>query len=249
VIPEEAELVTESSAVTVVSNSLLDGKLNIGSKLYVITNGFDREEMAQVKPYDFGHFAIVYAGSFYLPERTLTPVMEALRRLKETEIGGNVDWYFHYYGAQEDHVREQAERFGVMEQVVLHGQVPRAKALSAIRGAGVAVVITSVLDDATPEVKGIVTGKLFEPLGLGTPTLLVAPRGSFVETIIKTTGLAGVFTGSDIEGMVSFLRDAMRGRAPQPKNPAAYAWPNIARKLNAILREAVERGNKRKVLS
>src|SRR5262245_4466259 len=72
ILAEEIELVSGSSAVTVVSNSLLDGKLNIGSKLHVITNGFDPEEMAQVKPFDFGHFAIVYTGAFYNPERVIT---------------------------------------------------------------------------------------------------------------------------------------------------------------------------------
>ncbi len=247
-IREEMKLIAGCSAVTVVSN-FLDGRFDLGPKLHVITNGFDPEEMAQVKPFDFGHFAIVYAGSLNLPEQVITPVMGALRRLKETDRGRNVDWWFHYYGAEGEHVREQAERFGVTERVVLHGSVSRAEALSAVRGAGVTVVITSVFDEATSQDKGVVTGKIFEPLGLGTPILLIAPHGSFIETIIKTTGLAGVFTGSDVEGMVSFLRDAMCGRAPQPKNPAAYAWPNLARQLDATLREAVERGNKREVLS
>src|SRR5262249_42446527 len=197
-----------SSAVTIISNSLLDGKLNIGSKLHVITNGFDPEEMAQVKPFDFGHFAIVYTGALFIPERVITPVMGALRRLKETDIGKRVKWRFHYYGAQNDYVRAEAARFDLIDRVVLHGRVSRTEALSAVRGAGVAVVITSIFDDASREDKGIVTGKLFEPLGLGTPILLIAPPGSDATQIVEETGMGRGFVGTDTEGIVRFLSNS-----------------------------------------
>ncbi len=248
-IPEEAKLVTGSSAVTVVSNSLLNGKLNIDSKLHVITNGFDPEEMAQVKPFDFDHFAIVYTGTFFIPERTITPVMRALRRLKETHTNKSVNWRFHYYGAQNDYVSAEAARFNVSNRVVLHGKVSRAEALSAVKGAGVAVVIASVAEKPTWVDKGIVTGKVFEPLGLGTPILAIAPPGSALESIIETTGLARLFAGSDIDQIASFLGDTMCGRGPQPRNPAACAWPNIVSKLDAILGEVAERKNKMEVRS
>ena len=41
-----------------------------------------------------------------------------------------------------------------------------------VRGAGLAVVITSVNEPASLEDKGIVPAKIFEAIGLGTPTLL-----------------------------------------------------------------------------
>src|SRR5262249_17408794 len=237
---EEAELLAGCSAVTVVSDLYLYARRELlGSKLHVITNGFDQEEMARVTPYDFGHFAIVYTGVFHPPERVITPVMDALRRLKETEIGKSIEWRFHYYGPHGNHVHEEAEHFGVMEQVVLHGQASRADALSAVRGAAVTVVITTVLDEGTPEERGIVPGKLFEPLGLESPILLVAPRGSFTQTIIEAAGLARIFTGSNIDGMASYLVDVMSGQAPKPKNPEAYAWTNIIKRLDIVLREAI----------
>ena len=132
--------------------------------------------------------------------------------------GKDGKWHFHYYGGQGNHVREEAERFGVMEQVVLHGNVPRAEALAAVKGAGVAVVITSVAEEATMADRGIMTGKVFEPLGLGTPILLVAPPGSDVEILAETTGLARRFTGSDVAGIASFLAETISGQAIEPKN-------------------------------
>src|SRR5262249_17286430 len=196
------------------------------------------EEMARIKPHNFGHFAIVYTGVFHHPDRIITPVMAALRRLKDTRKS-KMDWRFHYYGPQGNHVHDEAERFDVTEQVVLHGEVSRADALSAIRGAGVTVVISTVLDEGTPEDRGIVPGKLFEPLGLGRPILLVAARGSFTQHIIDTAGLGRTLTGSNIDGMVSFFVEAMSGRAPKAKKPEAYAWKNIIKRLDVVLREAI----------
>jgi glycosyltransferase involved in cell wall biosynthesis len=166
--------------------------------------------------------------------------MAALKHLKEKL--DDKEWYFHYYGGQENHVQEEAERFGVIERVVLHGRVTQDEAFSAVGGAGVAVVITSVYDEVTKEDQGIVTGKVFEALGLGTPILLVAPSGSDARAIADDTGLVESFNGSDINGIASFLGDLMVGRkALEAKNPEVYAWPNIAKTLDTVLREASAR--------
>jgi glycosyltransferase involved in cell wall biosynthesis len=205
----------------------------------VLTNGYDPEELTRVKPQVFDHFAVVYAGSFYPPKRVISPVMAALKLFGETTHSNPGEWYFHYYGPHKDHVGEEAQRFGLLDRVVLHGGVPRSQALSAIRGAGVAVVITSVFESASLEDKGIVTGKVFEILGLETPILLVAPSGSDARLVIENAGSAKGFTGSDAEGMASFLTDVMLGRSSEPTRVSTYAWTSIGNSLDAILRAAV----------
>jgi glycosyltransferase involved in cell wall biosynthesis len=239
---EEARLLSGCAAVTIVSHSwgvALDRRFGLGAKLHVITNGYDPEGLAEVKPYDFGHFAIVYTGVFYPPKRVISPVMAALKRFKEaTHNNAGSPWYFHYYGETENHVREEAKRFGVTDRVVLHGRVPRGEALSAVRGADVTVVITSVTGDATLADRGIMTGKIFDALGLGTPILLIAPPGSDAEAIAQTTGLARSFTGNDIDGIAAFLQEALSGRTLGAKDLETYAWPHLAKRLNAVLRAA-----------
>jgi glycosyltransferase involved in cell wall biosynthesis len=241
-IRKEAALLGDSAAVTIVSPSwaaAMERRFGLGPKLHVVTNGYDPEEFAEVKPYDFGHFAIVYAGNFYPPKRVISPVMASLRQLKEMMNGNDSKWFFHYYGGQEDHVREEAGRFGVVESVVLHGHVPRSTVLSAVRGAGIALVITSVTEENAFGEQGIVPAKLFEPLGLGTPTLLIAPPRCDAETILATTKLGRRFTGSDIAGMASFLMDTIHGKGPEPKAQEAFAWTNIALGFDAVLRSAI----------
>jgi glycosyltransferase involved in cell wall biosynthesis len=248
VVEKEAWLLDNSAAVTIVSHSwrkILDLHFNLDSKLHVITNGYDPEELSRIKPRDFGHFAIVYAGTLYPPKRTVSPLLAALRRLKEITDTKREKWYFHYYGEQGDHVRKEAERFGVAERTIIHGNVSRTEALSAVRGAGVAVVITSVEDKVEKEDLGIIPGKIFDTVGLRTPTLLIAPNGSEVENVAKTIGFVRRFPGSDVDGIVAFLSETIFSRVCSQESPETetYAWPQIAKRLDVILRDAIKRTN------
>ena len=234
----ERQLIEDCDAVTAVSGSLLKGTCLPSPKLHVVTNGYDPEELAQVKPCDFGHFAIVYAGVFRPPVTVITPVMQALKLLKEKKAAP-IEWKFHYYGPHGDHVLDEAHRFEVVDNVVIHGRVGRADALSAVRGSGATIVITSVLEVKEEWEKGIVTGKLFEPLGMQVPILLIGPTGIDVDDIIEDAGLAYKVTPSDIDGIVTFLEKLMSGNVPSVKKPELYAWPNTIKALDAVLRNAI----------
>jgi glycosyltransferase involved in cell wall biosynthesis len=237
----EARLLTHAAEVTIVSRAwsiAMDQRFALGPKLHVVSNGYDPNELEKVRPHDFGHFAIVYTGGFYPPKRVISPVMAALERLKATTAGSTCSWYFHYYGIHEDHVRAEAQRFGVAERVVLHGRVPRAEALSAVCGAGVTVVITAIAEKGTLADNGMVTGKLFEALGLKTPILLICPSESDAAAIIADAGVHASFTGTDIDGMSRHLLQLMSGRIrpSQSAAPERYAWPELVKPLDALLR-------------
>jgi glycosyltransferase involved in cell wall biosynthesis len=216
----------------------LDRRFAVGSKLHVLSNGYDPEELANVEPFDFGHFAIVYAGNFYPPKRVVTPIMAALKGIARTN-GLDRDWFFHYYGRQERHVLEQADLFGIRNKVITHGWVPQSQALSAIRGAGLTIVISSVNDKASVEERGIMTGKVYEALGLKTPVLMIAPAGSDLEVIAQKHSTARCFVGSNIDEMTRFIIDLIEGRVCNSDVEDEFAWPNIARRLDIILRTAI----------
>jgi glycosyltransferase involved in cell wall biosynthesis len=244
-IQEEARLLAGCAAVTIVSPSCglaLESRFGLGSKLHVVTNGYDSEELANIGSYNFGHFAIVYAGIFYPPKRVITPVMAALQHLKKIMMSRSKEWYFHYYGPHGDHIREEATQYGVIDQVILHGRVPRSEALAAMRAANLAVVITSITEEGTLADKGIITGKVFELLGLGTPVLLIAPFGSDARAVVETTESGHSFTASDIDGITAFLTNVMDGRVAKPKIPEAYSWVSVAKKMDSVLRAAMSTG-------
>ena len=238
----EADMLEGCAAVTIVSPSwgdALDRSFSVGSKIHIVTNGYDSDEMAAVKPHDFGHCAFVYAGTFYPPKRTISPFLAALKLLRESSHENAKEWYFHYYGVDESHFREEADRLGLTDRIILHGRVPRREALSAVKGANLAVVITSVKEEETLEDKGIVTGKIFEAVGLATPVLLIAPLGSDARGITEPTGLVRSFVGTEIQGMVSFLQDVVHGQATQPRNIENCSWTVISKNVDALLRGLV----------
>jgi glycosyltransferase involved in cell wall biosynthesis len=240
----EASLLAGSAAVTTVSPSwrtVLDQDFGVRAKSHVVSNGYDPESLADVRPQKFDHFAIVYTGTLWPPKRPITPLMAALTRLEQIANDRQKCWMFHYYGRSEQHVREEAERFGISRRVVVHGEVTRGMALSAVKGCGVAVVITSVADAAERADNGMVTGKIFETVGLGTPILLIAPTTSDANAVIQTAGVGQGIPANDTDGIALFLRGLMDGTVPPVKDPAAYSWASIVGVLSSILHGVIAR--------
>ncbi|MDR4485218.1 MAG: glycosyltransferase [Nitrospirales bacterium] len=236
-IKEEQQLLQNSAAVTIVSPSWaldLNKRYDLKEKIHVISNGFDPEELSQVQPTEFPHFAIVYAGNFYPPKRVITPLIAALKHLKELRGVEKGKWFLHYYGQMGEHVRREAERFGVIDEVKLHGKVSRSVALSAVAGANVSVVITSIPDQVTLADQGMITGKVFEPLGLGTPILLICPLESDAALLENCKGVH-VFQKDNVGGMANYLNERIEGQGERIIGGGQYSWVTLSRKLNDIL--------------
>ena len=142
-----------------------------------------------------------------------------------------------------------AWKFGIQDKVILHGRVSREAALSAIAGAGIAAVVTSVSTDAPAEERGVITGKIFEAIGLRTPLLVVAPAGSDVEGILETAGLGRRSAADQTAGMAAYLRTSCRGTLPRPgtRRPSSgpTSPPRMDRALRAALRTRPERSQAR----
>lgn len=241
-VREEQALLAGAAAVTVVSPSaaeMLRQHVPDGPPVHVLPNGFDRDQLdVTAPPHD--HFAIVYAGEFYPPKRTIDPLMRALFRIDgENQI--DRDWRFHYYGSGTAHVQAAAQAAGLpASRLVIHGRVSRRTALEGVASADLAVVVTTVDREATLAERGIVTSKIHEAVGLGRQMLVIAPPGSDVETVLAETGLGRRFSGDDLEEIVSFIVSRARGAHVPARSPERYEWRNIAQRLDEILSTAVD---------
>lgn len=206
----------------------------------VVTNGYDPEEMVAIELHRFEDFAVVYTGSFYSGQREIDPVIRAVHAADGFVGAAGPRIRLHYFGANSNHVRERAERHGALHLVQVHGQVPWTQALAAAKGAGVVAVIAGIRDRVDAAERGIVTGKLFEPLGLGVPVLLVAPAGSDATTIVETTGAGRSFQASESVAMGEWLAAiALREGRGRYLPPSEFSWPEIARRLDTILRSCL----------
>jgi glycosyltransferase involved in cell wall biosynthesis len=236
----ERAIAAGAAAITAVSPTLaamLQSRFALGARVHVLTNGFDQEELAGVSPAQFDDFAIVYTGDLYPPLRVVDPVFAALGPL----VGHPArPWTFHYYGAHGDRVAAAARRFGLESRVELHGRVPRRAALAAVKGAGLAVVVSSVGDGSLPLEKAMMTSKIFDSLGLRTPTLVIAPDGSDIAQVIERAGVAVRCQGCDIESINAQLARIIGGERVPVGDTSTFAWTNIAAGFDAVLKSAIE---------
>src|SRR5262249_24201141 len=220
-IDKERTVLAASAAAIGVSPGLtqsLQDQFGRPKRSYVISNGFDPEELARTPKNHFGHFAIVYTGTFYPPKSAIQPLMAALQQVDRIDVHRS-PWAFHYYGHKSSYVWRAAEDFGLAHRVVIHGSVSRQEALAAVRGANVAVVMSCIYERASLQDRGVVTGKVFEAIGCGTPLLVIAPQGSDLEGILAVTGLGKRFAGTEIDRIAAFLHDAMNDGTPRRINP------------------------------
>jgi glycosyltransferase involved in cell wall biosynthesis len=147
----------------------------------------------------------------------------------------------HYYGSDAAHIEKTATALGAQALIKIHGTVARKKVLSALMGANVAAVITTVDASASPAEQGILTGKLFEAIGANVPVLLVSPDGSDAAQIVRENFLGAAFPGNNPDAMGAWLAKNCREDTDQIRSERGtlFSWPRLAERLAAILREWV----------
>ncbi|MDZ7793211.1 MAG: glycosyltransferase [Spirochaetia bacterium] len=203
-------------------------------KFFVVTNGFEKDRLDKFSVEKFGEISIVYTGSFYFPIRTIEPFFKALSLVKDYD---KLEWKFHYYGKHSHHIIEMGEKFNITSRIVDHGMVTKDKALEVTKSADLFVVISSVSPDTNNENKIMVTGKIFDALGAGTPILLIAPPGSDPEKIMDNKGVR--FSGDQVEEMAEYLRSVIENGIERNTPAYEYEWTRLAVRYNDIVQKLV----------
>ena len=231
---KEKILLNKCDAVTVVSPSMkqsMEEMFGIGNKVHIIPNGYDIDEYAHIDATPFDHIAIVYAGQFIAPSSNPEPIIKAMTLLdNDNELA---PWKFHYMGPSGNIVNDQIKQYGLENRYVYHGNVSREECLGNIKGASLAIVITSVKKEASLAEKGIITGKVFEPLALKIPILAIAPEGSDVECIVKDRGW--MCRSDEVNKIAKTMRSIIEQESKLEANDERYNWSNISAQLSKDL--------------
>jgi glycosyltransferase involved in cell wall biosynthesis len=203
----------------------------------VITNGFDGSELQMTSPVASEIFTIVYAGRFIPPLRSAEPIIHMLKQLDASSE--SIPWVFRYFGPSHKHINDIVDHHKLSSRVEVHPPVPRRVVLEESKAAGLSIVQTSInTTDSLPE-SGIITGKLFELIGLRSPLLVIAAENSEVRAILATTGGGAAFVASDIDGMVAYVRSCMHGNGIPYRDPDAFSWQRMGTQLNTFLRRCL----------
>lgn len=239
----ECRLLHGAAAVTVVSPSwaeMIGSRFGVESKTYTLWNGYDADMFRSVERREFDHFAVVYAGTLYPPQRVVDPVLRAIGALGAR--CSPLPVRFHYYGTHSRLVRQTAERLGMEAVVNAHGLVSRKEALEAQKGASLNVVIASVQETGGAAENGIVTGKIFDCLALGSPLLVIAPSNNDLRQVISQTGGGECYHGGESDGIAAFIRRVAMGHKPSLRDAGGFQWASLGERLAGILEAAAGKG-------
>jgi len=231
----EREAVETSDLVVAVTRSTISDIRNRypeqpDSKFVVVHNGYDPQAFAgfQAAPPDPAKLVVLHVGTVYGASSARTYV-DALEGLPE-EIRGRVDTRFIGRVTSE----EEAHLVGRNVQVTLRGFLPHKQALRSMEEADYLLLIMN--DPVT------LPGKLFEYLATGKPIIALAPRGSEVEELIRSTGAGFCAPASDPHALSQMLRTALdrdlhghATRRPDWTSIRKFERPRLARKLHDFI--------------
>jgi glycosyltransferase involved in cell wall biosynthesis len=200
-------------------------------------NGIDLEEMPTRDASAVERGSIAYVGTLYAG-RNLALVCAAMRRLLNDRPEAAATLRLNVAGPMEAPHRRQMQQdiadAGLASLVNFHGVLPRTQALELLNRAHLALVLAQDQPMQVP-------AKLYECVGLGIPTLVIAETTSAAASEARRIG-AFTLDGSDVEAMQALLGDVLACRIPttiSARTPVSYQ--DLGIRMDRLLRQAVER--------
>jgi glycosyltransferase involved in cell wall biosynthesis len=208
-----------------------------GLDVLCFPNGIDPEEMPTREVSAVEQGSIAYVGTLYAG-RNLSSVCVAMRRLLSDRPEAAAILRLNVAGPMEaPHRRQMQEDIaaaGLGSLVNFHGVLPRTQALELLNRSHLALVLAQDQPMQVP-------AKLYECVGLGIPTLVIAEATSAAASEARRIG-AITLDGSDVEAMRALLEDVLSCRIPTTiTSRAPVSYDGLASEMDRLLREAVER--------
>lgn len=198
-------------------------------------NGVDLELLPMRDERAVERGSISYVGTLYAG-RNLSPVCAAMRALLSDKPEAAATLRLNVAGPMESPHRRQFENdiavAGLTSVVNVHGLLPRAQALELLNRSHLSLVLAQDQPMQVP-------AKLYESVGLGIPTLVIAEATSAAACEARRIGAMTV-DGGDVEGLRSIFDDMLTGRIPmkiEPKTPISYEY--LAGEWDQVLRESL----------
>jgi glycosyltransferase involved in cell wall biosynthesis len=195
-------------------------------------NGINREQLPVRDDRRFDGCSVAYVGTLYV-NRNLTSVLAAMRAIRQDRADGAKDLKLRIAGPMDMRHRNKFHADlaadGIVDLVENRGVVPRAQALDLLNQSHLALVLAQDQPMCIP-------AKLYECMGLGVPTLVIAEDSSASAREGRRIG-AMVVEPDDVEGIRRIFEDALAGRLPATVVPAAaIAYSDLAGDMDRLIR-------------
>jgi hypothetical protein len=198
-------------------------------------NGVDVEQLPQRRDEDVVRGSIAHVGALYAG-RNLSAVFRAMRAVLDERPDAARVLHVNVVGGMDAPHRErmvsELVAQGLDEMVTIHGMLPRAKAIDLLNRTHLALVLAQNQGIAVP-------AKLYESVGLGVPTLVIAEEGSASAREARRIGALCV-DGDDDAGIRQLLLDMLDGKLPTRMDAIApITYPDLAVQMDKLLRDVI----------
>jgi glycosyltransferase involved in cell wall biosynthesis len=209
-------------------------------RLVTLPNGFDEADFEGIERSRPRKLTFVHTGTMYLARdpRGLREAMSALC----VEEDGFADGVELLLAGRVDAELVELFRAPPLDRIVrFQGYVEHRESLRLLRSAHYCLLFVG----EEPQVRGMLTGKLFEYLGSGTPILAIAPVVGEAAAVIRECRAGEIIEPADFAGVKEWMRQAWRrhrsgehGDAPPDvAHISEYGRRRLTGRLAAILDE------------
>jgi glycosyltransferase involved in cell wall biosynthesis len=217
------------------------GELGAGD-VRVLPNGYDAADIATTwHPDSAAPLRLVFMGRIYSNHSEPWDLLAALGLLRRTRP--DVRATLEFVGNVPDSVQAAAAANGVADCVSCLGYLPHGDALARVAAADIAVVL--IADG--PAAKASMTGKLFEYLAIGVPTLVLGPSDGEAARLVTSLAAGWVEGPHDVEAIAGRLAalaaakadGALAAHVPR-EGVARYERRALTSELAAVLDELAQ---------
>ncbi len=229
----EKRVLSKASAVVAIAPSMENylAKTFSCRHTYCITNGYDGAILLPASGSSLNN-EILYAGQLHQTIGGIEPFLSVFQHIENNEIT------FHYLGKSYKHVTQKCTEHGIMERCIIEPPVEREKALAIIGEARLVLVVLSNKITANETERGVLSGKLFELLGLGKHLLIIAPENSDVHQLLPD--YKGIFSADQTKEMADYIRWIFNENPPEPGPNPKFDWRNLITQWETVLDKVVE---------
>ncbi len=238
----EKSVLTEADAVTVVSRSMVTNLSKRVSREYTyLPNGYDPDDFRDVPAPANKRFVIRHIGTL---SRTQNP-KRLWRQLQLLVSKSPGDVAVELIGHVDAEISMSIREHGLDDIVRILPYVDHDRAVALMQDSSLLLLV--IPDGASSH--EIVTGKLFEYLASGRPTLAIGPPDGDAGAILRDCSGGRIFAHGDSEGVHAYLAEQYGAFRRGEANPGAdragvqlYARPAQASALaNLLHRVSTER--------
>jgi len=197
----EQQIISEADCVVSVTPTwCAEFEAKHPKKIALVHNGYDEADVAEKDGALDTDFSLVHIGSVNAA-RNPNVLWKALSELsvEHPELRGKLK--VKLVGNIEEVVFSDIEQYQLQNFVEKVGYLSHKEAIEFQQKAQILLLLIN----NTPNANGILTGKLYEYMASGRPTLAIGPTGSDIAKVLKETGAGTIVDFDDVAGMKATL--------------------------------------------